>query len=125
MFETRDRESNNEFQFHELVDRLMYYSNLSCCWGSSTITPCLLSLYSDLKTLMLRNNVLLLVLLIYIFCGDFFSGLWVIVFNATFNNISAIFSGQIYWWRRKPPSCELYAGVLSNVNEESCLNFRY
>jgi len=39
---------------------------------------------------MLRNNVLLLVLEIYIFCGDFFGRLWVIVFNATCNNISAI-----------------------------------
>jgi len=76
---------------------------------------------------MLRNNVLLLVLEIYIFCGDFFGGLWVIVFNATCNNISAISwrSVLLVWNRRKPPTCELYAGVLSNVNEESCLNVRY
>ena len=61
------------------------------------------------------------------FAVIFFSGLLVIVFNATFNNISAISwrSVLLVWNRRKPPTCELYAGVLSNVNEESCLNFRY
>ena len=27
-------------------------------------------------------------------------GPWVMVFNATFNNISFILRGQFYWWRK-------------------------
>ena len=39
----------------------------------------------------------------------------VIVFNATFNNISVISWGQLYWWRRpeyrmKTPTCRLNGG---------------
>ena len=82
MFETRDRESNNEFQFHELVDRLMCINMLLYIIRTCRAVGVPLQLqhvyfrynFYLKKKIMLRNNALILVLEIYIFCGDFFSG---------------------------------------------------
>jgi hypothetical protein len=45
------------------------------------------------------NNSFGILKLSYIF-GDFFNYFWLMVFNATFNNISIYRGGQFYWWKK-------------------------